>query len=163
MKRLLGCVAAALVVGVIGCDRDSDTTAPPTPQEKSVQSQVQDATKGVVGDLQTKSQEMQQQADQTKAAAESAAQEKVAEAKTAANDASSEAQKLLDQALQYAKENKFDLAEQTLAKAEALPNLPDSVKAKIPEVRKTIQAMKSSGDASKAAQDAGKAAQDLIK
>jgi hypothetical protein len=161
MRQALIAVAAGVLLGGIGCEREPEATTPPeTP--RSTEAQVQDATRSVTSALQQKSQEMQKTAEEAKATAQDAAEQRTAEAKaaagTASGGASEQAQKLLDQAMQYAKDNKFDLAEKALAQAEALPNLPADMKARIPQVRQSIAAMKSSGEASKAARDVGNAA-----
>lgn len=164
MRSTIVCLASVgLLVGVIGCDRDTETV-PDTSTPKSPEAQANDAMKSVTGALEQKSQEMANTAEEAKATAEAGAEKAVADAKTAADSGASEqAQKLLDQAVAYAKENKFDLAEQAIAKAEALPNLPEAIKARIPQVRQSINAMKASGDASGAAKDLGKAVEGLGK
>jgi hypothetical protein len=65
---------------------------------------------------------------------------------SAASGSTAEAQKLLDQASQYIKENKWDLADQTLTSLEAMKSqLPASVGTQIDSTRKLLNTARSGG------------------
>ncbi len=112
ISRFACVLAAGLAVGMVGCEKSDTTTPatptnPPAPQPQAVQNAVQNMA----------------------SSAQSAAKE-------AAATVTAEAQKLLDQATQYIKENKMDLADTTIKKLEEMKaQLPAEWQAKIADAR----------------------------
>ncbi len=126
----------------IGCDQaDSTTATPPAPAPETTTS---DRAAGAI-DTATKD------AAGTADAAKKEAAGAIEGAKTAGAEATSaiqgDAQKLLDQALQYIKENKLDLAEQALVKLEGMKaQLPATMQSSIAQARSALDtAKKASG------------------
>ena len=147
-QAILGLAAAGLMVGAIGCDSKTESPYDTAPAAKSPEKQAQDATRSVTNDMANKSKEMQDTAAKSAGDAKDGLTTGMDNMKAAAGDATAnmndQASKLLDQAVEYAKENKYDLAEKAVDQAESLPNLPESVKTRIPQVRKQIESMKAS-------------------
>ena len=129
----------ACVLG-IGCDQADSTTATPPPPEQSAG----ERTAGAVDAA-------QKDAAGTADAAKKEAAGAIDSAKTAGAEATStiqgEAQKLLDQAMQYIKENKLDMAEQALVKLEGMKaQLPETMQSSIAQARSALDtAKKASG------------------
>jgi hypothetical protein len=119
-----GCVlAAGLAMGMVGCEKKETTPAtptnPPAPQPQAVTNAVQNMA----------------------SSAQSAAKE-------AAATVTAEAQKLLDQATQYIKENKMDLADTTIKKLEEMKaQLPAEWQAKIADARSMFDKAKAAAAA----------------
>lgn len=64
----------------------------------------------------------------------------------ASSDLTAQANQMLDQSLQYIKENKYDLADQTITKLEQWkPQLPTSYAPRIDQARSMLNAAKSAG------------------
>ena len=79
-------------------------------------------------------------------AAGAAAQDAAAKGTAASSEATAQAQKLLDQAMQYIKDQKWDLADTTLSKLEGMKaQLPPEWAGKIDGARKAFNAAKASG------------------
>jgi hypothetical protein len=136
-------VASLLVSGLIliGCDKsDSTSSTPETPATPSGERTASDRAAGAIDSAQ------KEVAGATDAAKKEAAGA-VEGAKAAGNEAVSaiqgEAQKLLDQATQYIKENKFDLAEQALTKLEGMKaQLPETMQKSIAQARSALDTAK---------------------
>ncbi|MCC6240352.1 MAG: hypothetical protein IT448_08655 [Phycisphaerales bacterium] len=143
---IVGLAALGLFVGVVGCEKSETPKVPAAPAAKSPEAQAQDAAKSVTNAVEQKSQEVTQA---------------VTDAKKAVEDSgvADQAQKLLDQAVEYAKDNKYDLAEKAIKQAEELPGIPQSIKDKIPQVRQMVESLKAAGNAGAA----GKAVEGLVK
>ncbi len=123
--------AGLFVAGLmaVGCEKKSETpTVPPPPQPRP---------EATVPEVQTPA---------VTPAAPAAPAEPAAPAAPAAADVTTQAQKLLDQATEYIKDKKWDLAEQTLTKLEGMKaQLPAEWASKIDGARKTFDAAKAAG------------------
>ena len=114
-----------LAAALIGCDPADDTT-PDTGRQTtpaaSPEAQALEQAREVTG-----------QAEQRAGEA--------AEATTA------EAQKLLEQATQYINENKWDLAEKTIAQLDGMKaSLPESLRTQVDNARKLLETRRTAGD-----------------
>jgi hypothetical protein len=76
-----------------------------------------------------------------------AAQDAQGQAASAPEGVTTQAQTLLDQTMQYIKDNKWDLAEQSLTKLEAMkPQLPAAWQPRVDQARSALNAAKSGGN-----------------
>lgn len=74
----------------------------------------------------------------------------------ASSDASSQAQEWLDKAVQYVKENKYDLADQALAKVEAMKDqLPPAMQTQLASARNMLQGARAKDAVTNGAQGLG--------
>jgi hypothetical protein len=145
----------ALVGGMllVGCEKEETTpvTPPPTPSAEGTDlTEPAVPTTAATGPAAGAAAEM---GGAAAAAAKSAADTGTAateQAGAAASDAtaaaSSQAQTLIDQAMTYVKENKLDLAEQTVTKLEGMKaSLSPSLQSAVDNARKTLNAAKGAG------------------
>lgn len=133
MRTLLTLSAAMLLSGglMIGCDTDETPETPPPP----------------VPEAQTQAERADQQARDVVNQAGTRAREGVDNAATAAGEAAdvtaAESQKMIEQAMTYIRENKLDLAEQTISKLEAnRASLPQAVQDQLANARKMLNTAK---------------------
>lgn len=126
----LGMTLAA--AALIGCDPADDTTPDTPPQTTpaaSPEAQALDQARAVTGQAEQRAGEAAQQAGEA------------AEATTA------EAQKLLEQATQYINENKWDLAEKTIAQLEGMKaSLPGALQTQVDNARKLLETRRAAGN-----------------
>ncbi len=169
---LLTCAAALTTAGMLGCDRTEPAPTPPPAQPapqvttptadetRNAASDAMDATKRAAENAADKTQEVAGQAvDATKDAAAATAdkaRELTADAKDAASDAkadttaaannvTAEATTLMDQTVQYVKENKWELADTSMAKLESMKDrLPESLKPRYQQVKTMYDSAKAS-------------------
>ena len=136
-------ICGLIVAGMLGfgCDQSDSTTATPPAAPNTA------AGERAAGAVDAAGRDAAGTADAAKKEAAGA----IEGAKTAGAEATSaiqgEGQKLLDQALQYIKENKLDLAEQTLVKLEGMKaQLPETMQKGIAQARSALDtAKKASG------------------
>jgi len=138
-------IAASMILGgmlIVGCEKKSETPSstatPATPSTPAPATPAMPAAPSA--DAAAK--------DATAAAkdATAAANATTAPAAAAATANTAEAQKLLDQAVQYIKDNKLDLADKTLTQLEGMKaSLPPEYASKIDAARKSLTAAKASG------------------
>jgi vacuolar-type H+-ATPase subunit H len=135
--------ATLLVSGLIlvGCEKsDSTSSTPAQPAPSGAERTASDRTAAGMDSAQ------KEVAGATDAAKQQAAGA-VEGAKAAGDQATSaiqgEGQKLLDQAMQYIKENKFELADQTLVKLEGMKaQLPETMQKSIAQARTALDTAK---------------------
>jgi hypothetical protein len=136
-QLIFGIIVAAMLA--FGCEKDETQSTAPAPAETSASERAAD--RGA----------MDAAAMDTAGPAKKDAAGAVEGAKTAGAEATSaiqgEAQKLLDEALKYIKENKLDLAEQALVKLEGMKaQLPETMQSSIAQARSALDtAKKASG------------------
>lgn len=127
MKTTAILASAVIAMGIfVGCDTKTETpVADKAPSKDAVQSQVDKAVAPLAG---TATDMAAKATDTTKAAVA---------------DATAEATKLLDQVKAYVKDNKWELADTTLAKLEGMKaSLPATITDQLPNLRKAIDAGK---------------------
>jgi hypothetical protein len=113
---------------IVGCEKKETAPAPATPAAPAAPATPTAAAPSADA------------AKDAAAASATTAPAAAADAKTA------EAQKLLDQAMQYIKDNKLDLADKTLTQLEGMKSsLPPEMASKIDTARKSLTAAKASG------------------
>ncbi len=149
MNRVLVCAVLAIGLAIVGCERSDDTTptgggtaatpaAPSTPATPTETA----ATPATPSTPATPAAPADPAAAQT-AAKTDAPTTAPAAAGTATAAEVTQAQTLIDQTLQYVKENKMDLAEKSLTQLEGLkPKLPVEYHSKIDTARKAFNAAK---------------------
>ena len=166
MNRTVATFALALgvAIAVVGCEQSDPSTTPsassPPAGATATETAASDAAKSTANDV---SAAAGKAADSASSAANSAANaagtaatDASAAAQTAASGAGAttqpagampaEAQKLMDQTLQYIKENKMDLAEKGLTQLESMKSsIPAAYHPKIDQVRTAFNAAKSGG------------------
>jgi len=134
---------SAMVLGgllIIGCEKSEKPTTPASPAAPATP-----ATPAMPATPATPSADASK--DAAAGAAATTAPAVPPPAAAAAVDAkTAEAQKLLDQATEYIKENKLDLADKTLTQLEGMKaSLPPEWASKIDTARKSLTAAKASG------------------
>ena len=144
-----------------GCDRQDSTSSPapaPTPsgtstvasQPSASDLQVPTTMQGAGADVRAAGERAAAEArgavDSTRDAARQATTQAQTQAAGAVQMTSDEAKKLLDQAVVYVKENKYDLAEKALAQVEAQKaSLPKSIQDRLAGARTALNAAKAGG------------------
>jgi hypothetical protein len=140
MRAHLLLLVGGLILGglsLVGCEKEDATTAtPPAPQESPAAQPAGGALDKAAQDAAGTLTDAKKQA----AGAVESAKEAGAEATSTIQN---EAQKLLDQATQYIKENKFELADQTIAKLEGMKaQLPQTMQDAIGKARSALDTAK---------------------
>ena len=133
-SHLIGGLIVAAALG-FGCDQ-SDSTSSTPPQNTTAGERAAEAAtaaqKDATGVVEGAKKEAAGAVEETKAAGSEAV-----------SAIQGEGQKLLDQAMQYIKENKFDLAEQTLVKLEGMKaQLPETMQKGIAQARSALDTAK---------------------
>lgn len=130
MRKTILCVGLGLALGM-GCDKGPNNTKPAAPPPPSAPVKASPALPETpAAQPEATTQEMKTNA---MAATQSASE--------SANANTAEAQKLLDQTMQYIKENKMDLADKSLTALEKMkPQLPATWGPKIDQARSSFDA-----------------------
>jgi hypothetical protein len=153
-------LGAALVVGCDKPDESKPATPPgsvPEPTAKQANDAANDISAGM-NDAADQATDAAASAEKDVADAAESAQDEAADAadagaanasaaaddaSEAAGDQASEASKLIEQATQYIKENKWDLAETTVTKLEGMKaSLPENLQPQVDNLRKMLDAGK---------------------
>ena len=150
--KALSVAAAGLALGA-GCDRDDGSKPPPPPP--TVAATTVPTTRGTVpatataptsgGGIPASAEEARQRAAASEGNAKAAATQGAAQTQAAATAqmTSEEANKLLDQATAYVKENKYELADKTLSQLEASKaSLPQAIQDRLANARSALNAAK---------------------
>ncbi len=133
---IIGLILAG-IIGV-GCDQADSTSVTPAPAGAG------DATAPAGGATDAATKDAAGTADAAKKQAAGAIEGAKAAGDQATSAIQGDAQKLLDQALQYIKENNLDLAEQTLVKLEGMKaQLPETMQKGIAQARGALDTAKS--------------------
>ena len=153
-----GMAIAAAFAFAIGCDKQDSTSTPtpaPTattaPATKPTASALEvPTTRGAAADVRAAGDRAAAEARGAVEATRDAARQATTQAQTQAAGAvqmtSDEAKKLLDQAVVYVKENKYDLAEKALNQVEAQKaSLPKAIQDQLATARSALNAAKAGG------------------
>jgi hypothetical protein len=150
-------VVLAALAPSAGCDRDTGTKAPSPPVESAT---TLPSTRGApttvvsgAGGKPAGAEEARQRAgatepapNGTQPATSQAAAKAQTQAAAAAQMTSEEATRMLDQAVTYIKQNKYELADKTLGQLEAnKASLPKAIQDKLATVRTSLNAAKAGG------------------
>jgi len=158
--RLMQVALMGGLLMVVGCEQEETTPTTPPPAPAA-------GTEGAASDtgaaMQDAAGQASDAASDAAAGASAAANDALKGASDATTDAanqatgaageagaaaSGEAQKLIDQAMTYIKENKLDLAEQTVTKLEGMKaSLSPTLQSAVDSARKSLNAAKSMGGA----------------
>lgn len=130
-------MSGLILAGCDNADSTSSSPAQPAPAEERT------ASERAAGAVDAAQKEMAGATESAKQEAAGAVEGAKAAGDQAVSTIQGEAQKLLDQATQYIKENKFELAEQTLVKLEGMKaQLPETMQKSIAQARSALDTAK---------------------
>jgi hypothetical protein len=159
--RIAGALGAGLLIALGGCEKSDNSTPATTPPAQSPKPAPQasgettpaasDAATAAAGAANSAATDASNAAKSAAADAGAAAQNAAATAApatqpTAPGSADGEAQTMLNQAMTYIKENKYDLADKTLTKLEGMKaSLSPTLQKGVAQARTALNAAKAGG------------------
>jgi hypothetical protein len=158
--RIVGALGAGLLIALGGCEKSDNTTPAttppaqspkPAPQASETTPSASDAANAATGAAGTAAKDASTAAQSAAASAGAAAQHAAETAAPATQPAApgsadGEAQTMLNQAMTYIKENKYDLADKTLTKLEGMKaSLSPTLQKGVAQARTALNAAKAGG------------------
>ena len=149
MRKMILCAVLATSAGLVGCEKEQSPPANTgTSGTGATSSSPAVNTTGTADSMKQAASDASVGAQKTAAGTADAVKAGAADAQAAGSEkmaaAGAEAQKYFDEAMTYVKEKKWDLADGSIQKLEALkPNLSPEWQTKVDQLRKTFTAAKS--------------------